>query len=311
LKKPAAPSASTASTASSPAAPADGEAFKLRIDQVAVHGASVDWRDDSTASEHAPAAAAQLDKLELQAEAIAWPLQQPFDFKGSTVLAGAVASVAAPAAAPAKPAPQGRQATTRAARGKKGAKAQPPAGPKAKAAAPAHAGPASIQFAGRVGAAQGEVGVQVAGVPLALAGPYLAPYLVPRLAGTLGADARLQWALPKSAGAAPTWSVAAKRVQLDQLQWSGEGAPSAGRATPRRPTSWPTSTRWSWPTCSSTRRRAPSPWAAWPCRARACRSSAMPSSTSCSSAGCASPKARPTASLTTSPSAPTPPGPCA
>ncbi|MBS0500977.1 MAG: DUF748 domain-containing protein [Burkholderiaceae bacterium] len=225
LKKPAAPSASTASTASSPAAPADGEAFKLRIDQVAVHGASVDWRDDSTASEHAPAAAAQLDKLELQAEAIAWPLQQPFDFKGSTVLAGAVASVAAPAAAPAKPAPQGRQATTRAARGKKGAKAQPPAGPKAKAAAPAHAGPASIQFAGRVGAAQGEVGVQVAGVPLALAGPYLAPYLVPRLAGTLGADARLQWALPKSAGAAPTWSVAAKRVQLDQLQWSGEGAP--------------------------------------------------------------------------------------
>jgi hypothetical protein len=75
------------------------------------------------------------------------------------------------------------------------------------------------------------------------------------------------------------------------------GRPSAGRATPRRPTSWPTSTRWSWPTCSSTRRRAPSPWAAWPCRARACRSSAMPSSTSCSSAGCASPKARPTASL--------------
>ena len=241
---PPAPSASAASAAASAAsapasaaAPAEAETFKLRIDELAVHGGRVDWRDDATASEHAPAATAQLDKLELQAKAIAWPMQQPFDFKGGAALTGAVASAAPAAQAAAsvaepapRPAARGRKARS-ATRGKPSAKARPPAEPKAQAAAPAHAGPASIAFEGRVGAAQGELGVQLAGVPLALAGPYLAPYLVPRLAGTLGADARLQWALPQSKGAAapPSWSVVAKRVQLDRLQLSGEGAPQRRR----------------------------------------------------------------------------------
>ncbi len=185
-------SPSAASPASDAVADQPSDAFKLRIDQLAVRGGTLKWQDDSTADGRVPAAEARLENLEVSAGSIVYPLQQPFDFEGSTTLATAAAPAddAAPAGRPASP---------------------------------------QLKFAGRAAAAQGEVGVQIAGVPLSLAGPYLAPYLVPRLDGTLDADASLQWTPPPAPEAAPAWNVAARRVQFTKLRLSGESAPRARR----------------------------------------------------------------------------------
>ncbi|MCD6674329.1 MAG: DUF748 domain-containing protein [Burkholderiaceae bacterium] len=210
------PSAASSASDSVADKPAEADALTLRIDQLAVHGGSLNWQDDSTAREHVPAAAVRLENLEVSASSIAYPLQQLFDFEGSTTLAAAASadSAAAPAAASA--------ASVAAAAAAAGSATDSAMG--STTAPAAHAAGAALKFAGRVSTARGEVGVQVASVPLALAGPYLAPYLVPRLDGTLDADASLQWAPPREQDATPAWSVTARRVQLSQLQLSGEGA---------------------------------------------------------------------------------------
>jgi len=196
------PSSPSSSSSSSPASPAPDavadrptgtDAFELRIDQLAVQGGTLNWQDDSTADKQAPAAVARLGDLEISASSIAYPLQQPFDFKGSTTLAAA----AAPADGTA---PAGRSASS------------------------------ALKFSGRVATAQGEVSVQLARVPLSLAAPYLAPHLVPRLDGTLDADASLQWKPSHAPEASPLWNVAAARVQFSQLRLTGEkAAPSRRR----------------------------------------------------------------------------------
>ncbi len=77
----------------------------------------------------------------------------------------------------------------------------------------------------------------MAGVPLALAGPYLSPYLVPRLTGALDAHVGLQWAPPKARDLPPELKVAAERLVLSRLMLAGDGAAPAGpgrAAAPRR-----------------------------------------------------------------------------
>ncbi len=209
--------ASTPSGAATAQEPAGEPALALTIDQVAVRGGAVNWRDESTASDDAPAADLRVSRLALNAKSIAWPLQKPFAFDGTLALAGAdvpTPARTAPAASAAPPARGGAKGQARDSR-------KPQA--KAEAAAPATpAGPATLAFDGQATDRQAELTLRAAQVPLALAQPYLAAYLVPRLTGRVQAEASLSWAAPQGRGAAPDWSVRARQVVLEQLLLRGE-----------------------------------------------------------------------------------------
>ena len=219
--KSAAPAASRASAAASgaPAAPA----FALAIDKLAVHGGTLDFTDESTAGADAPAAVVRLNALELAAASVAYPLTQPMSFSGSAALAGTEGLT--------PPLPETAPAPARRAR-----RAAPVAVASAAAPAPG-AGAPTLEFQGSASARQAEVNARVAGVPLALAGPYLSPYLVPRLTGALDAHVGLQWAPPKARDLPPELKVAAERLVLSRLMLAGDGAAPAGpgrAAAPRR-----------------------------------------------------------------------------
>ncbi len=213
-----APASAASGAAAKPATPEP--ALKLLIDQVAVRGGALRWRDDSPAGEHAGAAELRADKVEFNAKAVAWPLQQPFAFDGALALAGGdaqpqVAATPTPAAAPAPKSAHGKRAAK--APTHKVAKAAAPAAP--AAAAP---GAATLAFDGKASERQAEVTLHAAHLPLALAQPYLAAYLVPQLGGQLDAEATLNWAAPQGRETQPAWSVQAKRVALEQLALVGE-----------------------------------------------------------------------------------------
>ncbi len=221
IEKGSAPAKAPTSAASGAAAkPATPEpALKLLIDQVAVRGGALRWRDDSPAGERAGAAELRADKVEFNAKAVAWPLQQPFAFDGALALAGGDAAPKADAAP--TPAPT---AAAKDAHGQRPAPAPTPkaAAPVARAAPVAAAGPATVAFDGKASERQAEVTLHAAHLPLALAQPYLAAYLVPQLGGQLDAEATLNWAAPQGRETQPAWSVQAKRVALEQLALVGE-----------------------------------------------------------------------------------------
>ena len=77
---PAAPSSKPSSASPAPSAPG----WQWQIDRVRLHGGEVDWRDEAVAA----GAQLALKAVQLDAKAIAWPLQQPFDFAGSATLEG-------------------------------------------------------------------------------------------------------------------------------------------------------------------------------------------------------------------------------
>ena len=226
-RPPGADTAKAPASASSVAAAAQGAAAEpalaLSIDQVAVRGGAVNWRDESTAGESAPAADLRVSRLDLNAKSIAWPLQKPFAFDGSLALAAADAPRQAPAT-------QAAQATPPAPANPRSARAKGPVKPAAPAqAAPAKppapaapAGPATLAFEGHASDRQAELTLRAAQVPLALAQPYLAAYLVPQLTGRVQAEASLSWAAPQGQGLAPNWSVKARQVVLEQLLLRGE-----------------------------------------------------------------------------------------
>ena len=167
----------------SPSAPG----FALRIDALAVRDGAVDFRDESTAGDHADAAALRLSALALQASEIAYPLEQPLKFQGTAALADAAA----------------------------------------KSKGQGDAGAASLSFEGQASRQQAEAQVHLAAAPLALAAPYLASHLVPRLDGVLDTRLRLHWS--DAVGAEPDLQVVAERLTLSKLALSAEaaGAPAA------------------------------------------------------------------------------------
>lgn len=205
-----------------PAAPGAGGAalsvtvpptWQLTVDRLAVHGGSIDFTDETTAADGVPAAAVRLGEFELAAQAIRTPFEQPLSFSGSAVLLGAEGlSPAIPAATP------------RAAR-----RGQARPADAAPAAASAPAGP-SIEFQGSAAMQGAELNARVAGLPLALAAPYLAPHLLPRLTGELDADVGLQWAPPQASALPADVRIAAERLSLRQLMLAT--APAASAAGP-------------------------------------------------------------------------------
>lgn len=155
--------------------PSAAPGFALRIDALAVRDGAVDFRDESTAGDHADAAALRLSALALQASEIAYPLEQPLKFQGAAALAGAAA----------------------------------------KSKGQGAAGAASLTFEGQASSQQAKAQVHLAAAPLALAAPYLAAHLVPRLDGVLDTQLQLRWS--DAAGAEPDLQVVAERLTLSKL----------------------------------------------------------------------------------------------
>lgn len=217
----AAPAAPAASAAKVAAAPVPG--WEVAIDKLSVHGGTVDFHDDSTANGDTPAAALRLNEFELQAASIGWPFTQPLSFSGSAALVGTEGlTPTVPAASPPRTA-QARRKSRR--KGKPDpVKAAPEAAVTARPSVP------SIEFQGSAGAQSAEVNARVASIPLALAAPYLAPHLVPRLTGDLDAHVGLQWAPPKASDLPHEIKIAAEQLTLRQLMLAD--APSSADARP-------------------------------------------------------------------------------
>ena len=263
--------ASGASAAAAAGGPAAAPVWQVQVDDLAVHGGSVDVTDETTLTDSAPAATVRLNEVVLAAQRFAWPMAQPVAFSGSAALVGtegltrALPATAAAAKAPQRsakaaraadqkePAPSGAKAGAKPASVSASATATaaaPAAGPAGAASAAAPAGAAvrasvvgavpSLEFQGTASLQGAEVNARVAALPLGLAAPYLAPYLAPRLTGNLDAHVGLQWAPPKAQDLPPEIKVAADRLVLSHLLLADEsGAATAPRAArnsrPRAP----------------------------------------------------------------------------
>ena len=223
------------------AAPADD--WRVVVDSVAITQGDARWRDAQPTPGAATAepAAVHVAPFTLQAKNVTWPAQQPASFSGRLALAD-TAAADVPAA---RPAVAARKVKAR------GAK---PAPQQASAPAPVPAQPASapaIEFQGQAQLSAAKVSVQARGLPLRLAGPYLAATLKPRLAGTADADAEIVWNAAeegdtaKGAGksadkkaaatAAPGLTVNIGKLALNHLALQdGGNATAAKPAAPRR-----------------------------------------------------------------------------
>ena len=217
---------SDAASAPRPTASAAAPAWQVAIDKLALHGGTLDFVDDTTAVDGAPAAVVRLNEVELTAARMGLPFAQPLSFNGSAALVGTEGLTPAipDAAAPRAAAPR---------RARKNA-ATEAAAPQAPASATRSAVP-SIEFQGTAAARGVEVNARVAGLPLALAAPYLAPHLVPQLTGDLDAHVGLQWAPPQAQGLPPELKVAAESLTLRQLMLADAPTPAASAAPPPRP----------------------------------------------------------------------------
>ncbi|WP_298435993.1 DUF748 domain-containing protein [Ottowia sp.] len=232
----AASAASGAGSAPRPprtAVPVAPPSWQLQIDHLAVQGGSLDWQDETTAGDGAPAASVRLNALQLTADSVRYPLAETLRFAGSAELAdtGAVVRVAS------QTSPATRKAVSRRGRGNEARATAEPASrtadsavaeavPQAAASAPSSAASAtpaagghtpSLAFKGQVTLQGAEAEANVARVPLGLAGPYLAPYLVPRLSGQLDAQLGLHWAPPKAGEQQPELQVGIEQVTLSDL----------------------------------------------------------------------------------------------
>ena len=58
--------------------------WKVQVDKVGLQAGKVGWRDETLA----PAAVVELGQLEFHAEGVAWPMEKPASFNGSTALGG-------------------------------------------------------------------------------------------------------------------------------------------------------------------------------------------------------------------------------
>ncbi|WP_324433034.1 DUF748 domain-containing protein [Ottowia sp.] len=222
------PASAPAPAASHPAAPAAAAApWQVTVDKLALRGGTVDFTDDTTAQGDVPAARVRLNEVDLNAQTLGYPLAKPVHFSGSAALVG-TEGLTPPIPETAPP--------------RRAARAAPPAAPSRLAAASAAAASAresvpSIEFQGNLGSQAAELNARIAGVPLALAAPYLTPHLVPHLTGDLDAHVGLQWAPAPVRDLAPEFKLAVETLALRQLMLADAPAaavPAKGAATPRR-----------------------------------------------------------------------------
>lgn len=171
---------SGASAASGTAKTASG-GWLVAVDTFQLRDGAVRWRDQTTQ----PTAQLALRDLTLDADRIAWPLVQPLAFKGAVALAAPTVESAPATSPPVKGArPRLEKAGPAAAAA---SKRQPPG------AAAGTRPSGQLAFSGTATDAQAQVQASVSGVPLTLAGPYLAAVLRPQLQGQLDAELALQW----------------------------------------------------------------------------------------------------------------------
>jgi uncharacterized protein involved in outer membrane biogenesis len=172
--------APAAAPASTASAAAPGRPWTASLARLVVKDGRVGWSD----AQVQPVAQLQAHDLALEVRGITWPMGTPAEFDASLALEGGAAADA------------GRAAT-------------------AKAAAPA-----LWKLQGSGTDQQAQVRVSVAGLPLALGGPYLAQYLQPALQGRVQAQADLVWK-------APALQVDLQQLVLDELALAGPGATAA------------------------------------------------------------------------------------
>jgi len=167
-----------AAPAAAPAsAAAPSRPWKAALARLVVKDGQVGWSD----AQVRPAAQLRAHDLALEVRGITWPMDTPAEFDASVALEGGAAAEA------------GRAAT-------------------AKAAAPA-----LLKLQGSGTEQQAQVRVSIAGLPLALGGPYLAQYLQPALQGRVQAQVDLVWK-------APALQVDLQQLVLDEFALAGPGA---------------------------------------------------------------------------------------
>ena len=220
-----------ASTPAKSAAPTAPDGWTVELTRAAVQGGTLRWRDESLAS----AAALALSNLEVEATRFKWPLvaSAPLQFKGSAELdaASAARATAAQASAVAAALAPGNEAAknqSTAPRAKAAAKSKSPSAKRAQAkTAPAGqpaptaasqpaaqaAGPARLNFAGSATDHAAQATATLAGWPLAVAAPYIAPFFQPIVSGLVDADLAVKWQAAKP-GQAPVLSIAAPKLAL-------------------------------------------------------------------------------------------------
>ncbi|MDR6855441.1 DUF748 domain-containing protein [Variovorax guangxiensis] len=161
---PAGPRSGAAEKAPPPDARPNGEAgakpaaaaapgWRVQVDKLALSRGEIGWRDQSVQ----PAAAVDMKQLQIDASAIAWPMEKPAVFSGSTAVGGA-----------------------------------------------------ALKFGGEATDKVAKVQAEVEGLPLSLAGPYLAQSLEPTLDGKLTGQIDVAWNQPDL-------KFKAKRVAVDGL----------------------------------------------------------------------------------------------
>ncbi|WP_220811806.1 DUF748 domain-containing protein [Variovorax sp. UMC13] len=82
-QKVAPPKAAASGAAAAPAA--EKNPLRVQVDKVLLTGGQIGWRDETTQ----PAAAVDVSQLAIEATGIAWPMDKPTRFSGSTLVAGA------------------------------------------------------------------------------------------------------------------------------------------------------------------------------------------------------------------------------
>lgn len=168
----------TLGSSSKDSKPAAAGGWKLEVAQVAVRGGRVDWTDDTTAVDKGVAARLGLRDLVLDATGIAVPLD------GAGV----------------QPIPFHGSAALQ---GDEAAKVKAPS--------------AALQFSGTASAQAASVTATVSALPLGVAAPYVAQFLVPALGGTLDAAVGLTWQAAAQKGGADAVRVKLDRLALDKL----------------------------------------------------------------------------------------------
>ena len=144
-------------------------AWTATVDEVALSGGTLRWRDAALS----PAVERTLDGVAFQARGIAWPMAQAAPFDGSARL-----------------------------------------------------GEASLALSGSATDRQADARVALAGLPLALAAPYLAEHIVPALDGQLAAEATLAWRAPQGAEAGAL-TLGVPRLDLTALRLGAPRSPLA------------------------------------------------------------------------------------
>lgn len=150
---------------------ASSSAWTLTLDRLAVHRGEVNWSDEATR----PAARLTVAELELQAQAVRWPLAaSPIRFEGSASL-------------------------------------------------PVKGKAARLAFKGEGSAARASVHASVGDAELALAGPYVAQFVQPAVAGVLDGELDATWQ-------GDTWQLAVPRLSVRDFALKAD-KPVAASAT--------------------------------------------------------------------------------